>query len=446
MKEILEILTQIDNTSGTNDKKAIIRQHKDNELFKIVVKYALDQDKSYNITTLPETYRVSSEYLFYYLDFLNSKRGCTMAQANELASRCKDEADREVVTRIVTKDLKCGAKAKVFNSVTPGWVYQVPYQRLKSAAAINDVDFENDYVVGQIKMDGMFSYMLTDRSFLTRNGKSFELPGVFNVTGEWTGCVEADLKTKLIWMGELLVWDETGSFFLPRKTGNGLINKFISGTGDSLIKDRICFVTWGYVTQEDYDRRYSETLYTKVLADMECCYEENMVDNIYLSKTVVVHSKEEAQDFYKGARNRDEEGACIKVANKLCWKDQQSGSPYGIKLKPEAIAEFEIIEAYYGDSKGKWADHLGGLLVKTSCGGLVTKIGGGFSDEERMLGVDWWNQHKGKIISGKYTGVTTDKTSRKVMKLEHSRFDETRFNEKDEADTLQYCLEAVKNA
>ena len=47
MKEVIKLFKQIQETSSTNDKKAIIAANKDNELFKKCLRFLLDS----NITT-----------------------------------------------------------------------------------------------------------------------------------------------------------------------------------------------------------------------------------------------------------------------------------------------------------------------------------------------------------------------------------------------------------
>jgi len=450
METVKRIIDEIASVSGVKEKKAIIKRYEDNALFNRVVKYALDQDRSYDLTDLPEPVTEPSPVhrgtIFSILDSMAEKKGTTMEEAQELSDACGPGSAREVVLKILRKDLRCGARAKVFNGVKKGWVYEVPYQRYKSFSSIHKIDFSRGTVVAQLKMDGQFAYLFTARGedyFLSRNGSTFDLGPEFRkvIDNSWLPLVDATIGEPTVRMGELLVMGPDGRY-LPRKEGNGIINSFISGKGDpGRVKD-IHYVTWGFITEMEYEARVSKRSYQDtILLDSQCA---SGGGQIKLSETTQVNSLEEAMEFYRAARKRDEEGAMVKEADKLFWKDQQSGTPYGVKLKPEAEAEFEIVEAYCGDKGKKWEKHLGGLVVKTSCGKLVSRLGNGFSDKERLLGVDWWNDHKGKIVTGRFTGITTDKTNRETMCLDHGRFVETRFHDKTEADTLEYCIKEVK--
>ncbi len=77
---------------------------------------------------------------------------------------------------------------------------------------------------------------------------------------------------------------------------------------------------------------------------------------------------------------------------------------------------------------------------------ILSNIGGGFSAKERELGVPWWKEQVGKIITGSLIGIITDKSGRETFCLENSNFIETRFNEKSEADTMAYIEEQLNDA
>lgn len=443
MNKVLEILNGIAAVSSTKEKEKIVTKHKDNELFYKVVKYALDQDKTYGITELPNkiiAYMDSAD-LFEFLDSLAAKRGATEKDGLMLSTIASSygEACRIVVNKILQKKLRIGCEAKTFNKVKPGWVYEVPYQRYSSFSAIDKVDFENDFILAQIKYDGQFAYLMPDGSFLSRNGSSFSLNGAIVRDREWI----AKLGDDKIWMGEILVIG-FGGRYMPRKTSNGIINKFISGEGDAKYSNNIRYVTWGYITVEDFKARQSETTYKEMMETLHGASAEGD-GKVIFSKTNIVLSKEQAMAFYAECRERKEEGAIIKVANKLKWKDESSGSKFGVKLKPVAEGEVEIVDAYPGEKNGKYAGCLGGLVVKSSCGKLLSRVGGGFSDSERKKGVDWWAGKKGEVITVQFTGITTDKSDRETMCFDHSRFVELRMD-KNRADTLEYLIKQAEEA
>jgi ATP-dependent DNA ligase len=150
----------------------------------------------------------------------------------------------------------------------------------------------------------------------------------------------------------------------------------------------------------------------------------------------IVNSEKEARDFYKKMRNSGFEGAILKDFSEK-WKPTTSNK--FIKLKNRAEAEFEIVDAYYGTEGKRNSDILGGLTVKSSDGKIVTNVGTGFTEEDRKHGVDWWKSHIGDIVTLSFESVISEKTGRKTFKLFLPSFEDTRFTEKIEADTLEYC-------
>ena len=65
MKEVIKIFKQIQETSSTNDKKAIIAANKDNELFKKCLVFLLDGNINTGINNKKITKKVTkSGYVF----------------------------------------------------------------------------------------------------------------------------------------------------------------------------------------------------------------------------------------------------------------------------------------------------------------------------------------------------------------------------------------------
>ena len=469
MEGILEILEAIQALSGKKNKAALIKKElPNNPLLKKVVDYALSQGRSYNITALndvPFAEVVDESYadIFTMLDYLASKRGATQLDIDNLSYICPDDATRNVVTRIINRDLRIGADASTFNNVMPGSVYVTPYNRYSSFGDLDTDKLEGESLIVQLKNDGRFAYM-QDPSlvpqgsiFCSRQGIKYGLHGAFEESFAWVRAIQNRVGEPIHLEGEMLVLDDTKpNSYLKRSTGNGLIEKFILSDGeDKEFIKRLRFIVWGYVTAKEYATGVSTVPYAIVWANLLEAYDANTVENPTIRPTlsISVDNYGEAMDFYRRLRALKYEGAMLKIADKLKWRNSKSGNPHGFKLKAEAEAEFEILDAYYGDKGHKWENHLGGIVIQSSDGKILSNIGGGFTDRERLLGVDWWKSQKGKIVTGKFTDIVQDKTGRTTYCLEHSRMPnmggalvETRFSEKTEADTYEYCVKQLKTA
>jgi hypothetical protein len=467
LKQVLEILNRVVATPGKNDKIAILKTELAcNPLLQKVAKYALDQGKAYNVTTLNlevdkcDVYAVDHSDLFNYLDYLTSKRGASQQDIDTLSSLCLDEATEEVVHKIINHDLKIGAQAESFNKAMPGLIYEMPYNRYSSFAKLKPEKLAGERLIVQLKNDGRFAYMqdpeTTSTPFCSRQGIVYNLMGHLVEDYAWVHEMQYNIGENVRLEGEMLILSEDGKSYLPRKTGNGYIEKIVRGdvVAAALYGPRIRYVVWGYVTESDFALRKSTTIYSIIWDILEDAYQHRANDSaIILTRSIFAPDYSDAMDFYRKLRALGYEGAMLKVADKLVWKDNSSGNLNGFKMKAEAEAEFEIIDAYYGAKGDKWEHLLGGLLVATSDRKILTRIGGGFTDKERELGVDWWLGKKGKIITGKFTDISTDRTSRETFCLEHSRLPntggemvETRFSEKEIADTYAYCVEQLKVA
>ena len=468
MKTVLDVLNRVGATNSKKEKEAILKVAlPSNALLRRVAQYALNQGQSFNLTGLPEVGTngtpENTDGIFACLDALKAKRGATHAEAHELALCCHNMAAREVVLRILRRDLDIGAGAETFNKAMPGLIYTVPYNRYSSFSQIDPDALQNVRMAVQLKNDGFFSYMqdpelAQGNPFCTRQGNTFSLHGAIERDFPYFAWLQETLGEPIRLEGELLVRTADGTGFLSRSKGNGLLAEFYNsdGTGMPGFAERIRYIIWGYVTESEYQTRESSVVYRDVWHNLNLAisrYKHQYTGAISLTESTLVTSFEGAMAFYRKMRARGLEGAMLKIIDRLVWKHNSSGNLNGFKMKAEAEAEFEIVDAYPGKPNGKWKDYLGGLTVKSSCGQILTNIGGGFSDDERLLGLDWWRAKKGKIITGKFTGIVKDKTERATYCLEHSRmphlggaFVETRFSEKAEADDLAYCQQQLVNA
>ena len=135
MEEVIKIFKQIQETSCTNDKKAIIAANKDNELFKKCLVFLLDGNINTGISNKKINKKVepSSELAPYYLcrnstfeevmNYLIKNNTGTDADIYEI--QCfldRHEEDREFYEQMITKSFRLGADSKVVNSVIPGLI------------------------------------------------------------------------------------------------------------------------------------------------------------------------------------------------------------------------------------------------------------------------------------------------------------------------------------
>ena len=165
MEEVIKLFKQIQETSSTNDKKAIISANKDNELFKKCLVFLLDGNINTGISNKKINKKVepSSELAPYYLcmnstfeevmDYLIKNNTGTDADIYEI--QCflvGHEEDREFYEQMITKSFRIGADSKVVNACIPGLIPTFEIQLGTSIEKCKLVD--GTYISISHKMNG----------------------------------------------------------------------------------------------------------------------------------------------------------------------------------------------------------------------------------------------------------------------------------------------------
>jgi DNA ligase 1 len=402
--EVLRIINEIDSAKGNAKHPLIIKYLESNKLFNIVVKYCYDSSKTYKITKIEPSQNPSELYLFFFLDRMNNLRASNNALKLELGRIASVSPEKFiVVSKILDRNLGCGITAKTLNKLVPGLVPYFPYMRCSGLDQIGKIQFP---CISQLKADGeyfdVFCSEYDPPVFRTRNGKiaDFSLMDTSFLP---------EIEVKLC--GEALVRKDDGADYELRKDGNAIINKALYGELSQEEADRIEFIFWDAISDEraEYVERW-EDLDDMGLNRIEC---------------EIVNSMEEAWKHYDFMRSRGLEGTILKNFTGL-WNDGNSHDQ--IKLKAEKECELLVTDTTPGE--GKYKGMIGALVCTSSCGRLITDVGMGLSDEDRVG--DWI----GKLITVRFNEVSKSK-NKNTWALTHARLIEER-EDKNEADDLDY--------
>lgn len=452
-EKLAGMLTELEAAQGTKTKEGLLRKFVDDKDFLWLADMALSQGFSYGIEEFPEFQQalpgrnsasasVQLAVLIRKLEELRAGTGVTAKAVEDLhLFACTSPAAYLVTDRIIHKDLRCGVQAKTINRVRPGTVFRASYQRCSQYDRIDKMTWP---ALFQRKANGAFAYGLPDGSFMTRQGNIFEIPG--NLISPFVALLP-NLADK-VRIHELVVLDETGTKVMSRAEGNGIINSFIKGTGDPEMASRVRAFIWGWVTPDELrkgeapGRSYLQTW--QALGDwLPLNGPDLQPAPIRMIESWFVKDLAEARAKFFELIQADEEGGIVKsLSPDFIWQDQSS-CDYQIKMKSEADGEFRIVGAYAGDPRKKYAGLLGGITIESEDGLIVSDCGGGFTDEQRKLGVEYWAEQKGLIVTIKFNGLTTDRDRPGVYALDHPRFVELRYD-KEYADTAQYCAAALR--
>ena len=158
MKEVIKIFKQIQETSSTNDKKAIISANKDNELFKKCLVFLLDGNINTGLSAKKIKKKViKSEYILpTFEDVMKYLAQNNTGTDNDIsmiqAFLDGHEEDREFYEQMITKSFRLGADSKVVNSVIPGLIPTFEIQLGTSVEKCKLVD--GTYISVSHKMNG----------------------------------------------------------------------------------------------------------------------------------------------------------------------------------------------------------------------------------------------------------------------------------------------------
>ena len=451
-EKLAGMLKELEDAQGTKNKERLLQKFVDDRDFCWMVDMALSQGHSFGIEEFPEFQQaqpgrnsagaeVQYQVLRRKLEVLRAGTGVTDQSLHDLWQlACTSRDSYQVTDRIIHKDLRCGVQAKTINKVKPGTVFRVPYQRCSQYDRIDKMTWP---AMAQRKADGAFAYGLPDGSFMTRQGNKFEIPG--NPISPFVAGLPN--LSNMVRIHELVVLDDKGEV-MGRAEGNGIINSFIKGSGDPEMAPRIRAFIWGWITPQELrngsapGRSYLQTW--QALGEWLPLNGPDLKPApIRTIETWFVKDLAEARAKFFELIATGEEGLIAKsLSPDFIWQDQSS-CDFQIKMKAEADAEFRIVGAYAGDPRKKYAGLLGGITVQSEDGLIVSDCGGGFTDEQRKLGVEHWESLKGAVVTIKFNGLTTDRDREGVYALDHPRFVEIR-DEKTRADTVEYCMAALR--
>lgn len=436
--EVLEILNALANEPSTTEKINLLKEFSAHGLFRLVLKAALEDHRNYHMTKLSEVpisnVRENTNDIFQYLTYLAEKTGATDADKIDIAHLASaNPSCREVVSRIIKKDLRCGVSAKSVNKAIPGLLATWSYMRCQS---FTEKNMERITYPAQIekKADGTHVDIILRGGkvrFASRKGRNMNF---FNELDNYF--LNLDAKGDLVFIGEAVVLDEN-NYILDRKTGNGIINKAIKGTITRGEAKGVVLTLWDVVPYHDFMNGLCTLPHHIRFKKLEALFPSPSVF-VQIIPHKTVSNKAGALEFFKEIRQGGGEGAIIKNATGI-FKNYTS--PDQVKLKAEFNAEFEVIDWASGKPGTKYANHLGAIQVSSSDGKVVSWCGSGFSDEERKG--DLKNEITGRIVTIRFESLIRRKATNKgadTISLYLPRFIEVRYD-KDTADDYKYLSE-----
>jgi ATP-dependent DNA ligase len=398
----LTIINALAATSGRLEKEAILKQNCENLTLKEAFRLALDPKVNFYIKKIPEPDASKGVIqppeiirLEHALQDLKSKLCSRLLRGHDARDHvafllgCLTEDDREVLRRVLGRNLKCGVSEATVEKIWPDLKLSYPCMLVSPLTEKTKVKFP---CVVQTKMDGMrFNARVVNNTatFYSRAGKELAFEGL---------SIEAAFQ-KLpegVYDGELLVAN------CDRKTGNGILTKFQKGTGTLTAGRDIHAKVWDAIPLTDFDKGSCSVGYIERFRILGGALKAVRPDTITIVRTWLdVSDMEEAQTIYKEQLAKGEEGVILKDPMGA-WEDKRV--KHQVKMKAELEADLRVTGHLPG--AGKYEGKIGSLLVESADGKVKTAVGTGLNDEERSYDP---KEFIGKIVAVKYNALIDDK-------------------------------------
>lgn len=439
---ILKILESIDAVSARTAKITLIDQNKDNSLFKDVLTAALNPYVNFFIRKIP-TYTTGQapyktlEWAILELKKLENREltGHAGIEHLRMVLSSLSVGDAIVVSRIIGKDLRCGAADGTVNAAIPGFIPEYPclLARPQDEKNLKNITYP---AYSQLKADGLRANVIVKNGKVTLCGRSGRAIDLLGHLDRDMLLLSSTYGSDMFYDGEFVVVDANEKI-VARKIGNGIINKAIKGTiGDAEAK-MVRFQVWdafplteffNRVSKETYEKRFNNliTNINQVMtgADHTAHILAHGAMKYRLIPYKIVKNLDDAIEHFEELLLAGEEGTILKNFCGL-WEDARS--KHLVKLKAEKDCDLEIVG--FNPGEGKFVGMVGSMQMASS-DRLVECSISGFPDPLRKEITAKQVELLGTIATVTYNERIKSKARVNVDSLFLCRFSEFRHDKK----------------
>ena len=455
MKTVMEMILRLQSTSGSNDKKNILEEYKDNESVKKYLVYVYDEvNYVYGKSSLPKNLVSESEELIDIDDGEESFYKLITDMSNRVI--IGKEADKEINSFIIQnhpfyqnlllyvlkRDIKASVGAKLINKVISKLILIWPYQRCESESfmkkrIVYETDGDKHGAMAQSKADGSFlntviSPKYDDVSCTTRYGRQSEVNQFLNSLSLIVELM--NFEQPMVIHGELLIKNHDGTI-MDRAKGNGQINKFNKRTSTwkelnnkldnaktpkarekieaemkqaqsewNYIYKNIVYEVWDILPEDEWQNLECSqstierwvvisTAVSQYNKYIEEFSQENYNCELRLIDNKIVYSNEEAMEFYQDQLDKGLEGMVIKNLG-ATWEHDTNRQGI-IKLKDFKENDFIITGYDMADEDSTFVGGIGSLIMESAEGTIKVNVSGMKRHERGLERVDLDDSSKG---------------------------------------------------
>lgn len=378
---INNLLTKINNTQGTNAKKALLKEglnskYKDD--FKLVLRHLYDPQIITGISKKKFESAIGDMPLDLnwwtipnFLNFIRTHNSGKLDDANAYKSLYYLIPDaRFLIYSLITKDINIGISRGIVEKFIEIPKFEI---MLGVRPDLDDIDWDREFILTQ-KLDGVNLTCIKRGSsieFLTRQGK--KVSGLNDLEKEYQKMPDGVYFGEALYLGD--VKDRKECF---RLTTAELSQKKSNKS--------IIHYLFDYVSLNEWDSSKFITPYSHTY---EFILEQTLKANTVWIKVVPFvyrgSSKEMALQHLRDAKSNDWEGLVLRYSSSVYQKERSKDF---VKLKPRQEDDFKII----GVQEHKRGNKLGALIIDVK--GNNVHVGTGFTDAQRKI---FWKE-KDSII------------------------------------------------
>jgi len=463
---IKEILDEIAAESSTKQKMVILGKYKEDLLLKEFlyktkssrVKFYIKQIPEHTLALFPEKY--SLEQILKEVEKFSSRELTGHAATIHLKDLLEGTTidNNYLLQRVIDKSLKINMGRSNINKVFIGLIEKTGYMGAKpySKKLVNNIMESNPINFSQEKMDGRYVNVIicnNEVEMTSRQGEPTTLEGAVFLK-------DISNLQDCVLNGELTMALPEGGI-MDRYSSNGIIaslidiNKKKAERTDAQTNKKIeafekkhmnfnkalsliQLSVWDLLTIDEYYELKSENPYNIRFYNLKTLLEENKLNMVSLVPTIEVHSMEDVLNHFYEILSNNGEGTILKSFDGE-WKNGKPNTQ--IKLKKEIELDLKIVNFNYGS--GKNSEVISSLNCESKCGLLKTSPTG--IKENEMLNItEQQTELLGTIVAVKCSGISQD--SKGNYSLLHPVFKGLRIGEKEEANSLEECIEIDKSS
>jgi ATP-dependent DNA ligase len=403
MKNVINIIKNLETTSGTNDKVQIIKDNANNETFVKILKYTYADDKMYGFSD--KKLRSALKGLKDNPPVLTTRWKDGFAMLDELASSnindnmreltygfvlSLDEDEQEIWIRVLTKDLRCKISGKTINKTIPNciflWEVQQAYSRDKAKLK------KEEWIALSLKLNGIRSTKFGD-GFKSRQNKP--MTGYAHILKD----LEALGLGDMVYDGELIRKNVDN---LPDNENFRLTTSIVNSDAES--KPEIEYVIFDMLPKNEFMLGESNLTFKNRLVQLQnvqAKIDELGLQNVRIAPTYYTgtdHSK--VDELLDKVDDLGYEG--LMLLRDAPYKCKRNNGI--LKCKKFKSADCKIIGFEEGEKD--FVDKLGSFVIEYK--GNSVGVGSGYTLEQRE---EFWknrNSYIGRILEVKYKEESKD--------------------------------------